>query len=316
SGYFDDELLTSFTESTGYKVVADIYDSNETMLAKLQAGGGGAYSIIYPSDYMVQQMIELDLLEPLDKASIKGLGDLLPNFQSPVYDADNAHSVPASWGTTGLAYNPATLNGVEPTDWNYLWDNKAKLSRRVTLINDPREVLGAVLRSLGYSYNSTDAKQIEEAYKRLVEIKPVITNFTTDGWRDLLITGDVFISMGYSVDAIDVIAEDSKIKYLIPASGSSIWTDTMAIPKSAPNRDAAYAWINFMLEPANATKIVERLKFATPIKPAIDLLPPDLKANTNLFPPAEILAKCEGIAPVDSKIAELYDRYWTELTSA
>jgi spermidine/putrescine transport system substrate-binding protein len=314
SGYFDDELLNSFNEATGVQVVVDIFDSNETMLAKLQAGGGNNYSIIYPSDYMVQQMIELEMLTPLDQSQIQGLDTLLEQFQNPVYDANNAHSVPAVWGTTGLVYNAEELNP-PPTDWSYLWENQEKLSRRMTLFNDVREVMGATLRSLGFSYNSTDPKEIEAAYQKLLELKPAITSFTTDGWRDQLLTGDLLVAMGYSVDAIATIAEDPKLKYVIPASGSSIWTDTMAIPKTAPNVDAAYAWINFMLEPNNAAQIVDRLKFATPSKAAIDLLPAALKGDTNLFPPEAILSKCEGIAPV-GELTDVYDRYWTQLTSA
>jgi spermidine/putrescine transport system substrate-binding protein len=314
SGYFDDELLTNFKEATGFTVVADIFDSNETMLAKLQAGGGNNYSIIYPSDYMVQQMIELDMLTELDKSKLQGLDGLLDKFKSPVYDPDNTHSIPASWGTTGLVYNTEKVNPAL-NDWNYLWDNRDKLSRRVTLFNDVREVMGATLRSLGYSYNSTDPNEIEAAYKKLLELKPAITNFTTDGWRDQLLTGDLWVAMGYSTDALGVMDESDKIKYVIPASGSSIWTDTMAIPKTAPNVEAAYAWINYMLEPQNAAQITERLKFATASKAAIDLLPGNLKANTNLFPNEAILSKCEGIAPIGTT-TELYDQYWTQLTSS
>jgi spermidine/putrescine transport system substrate-binding protein len=314
SGYFDDEVLQNFTQKTGVRVVADIFDSNETMLAKLQAGGGGAYSIIYPSDYMVQQMIELDMLTELDKSKLPGLNNLLDKFQNPVYDADNNHSVPASWGTTGLVYNSSKLT-TAPEDWTYLWDQQSQLNRRLTLFNDVREVMGATLRSLGYSYNSTDPDEIKQAYDRLVELKPAISSFTTDGWRDQLVTGDLLMAMSYSVDAIDVISESPDLKYVIPASGSSIWTDTIAIPKTAPNPDAAYEWINFTLEPENAARMVERLKFATPNKAAIDQLSTELKSDTNLFPSEAILSKCEGIAPVGDA-TELYDQYWTELTSA
>lgn len=314
SGYFDDELLSNFEQATGIKVIADIFDSNETMLAKMQVGGGNSYSVIYPSDYMVQQMIELDMLSELDKSKLVGLETLLDKFQNPVYDSNNTHSIPTVWGTTGLIYNAEVLTPA-PTNWDYLWKNKAKLSRRLTLFNDVREVMGATLRSLGYSYNSSDPKQIEQAYKRLLELKPAITSFTTDGWRDQVLTGDLTMAMAYSSDAIQVMSEDSKLKYLIPSSGSSLWTDTMVIPKTAPNPEAAYAWINYMLEPDNLVKIVERLQFATASKAAIDRLPTTLKQNTNLFPPESVLSKCEGIAPVDDETVELYDRYWTQLTS-
>jgi spermidine/putrescine transport system substrate-binding protein len=314
STYVGDAVIQDFTDKTGIQVVADIFDSNETMLAKLQAGGGRAYSIIYPSDYMVQQMVELDLLTPLDKSQINGFENLLDKWRSPVYDPDNTHSVPYAWGTTGLIYNTSLLDSA-PTDWDYLWENREPLSRRMTLLNDVREVMGAVLKSLGYSYNSTDPAEIEAAYQKLVELKPDLSSFTTDGWRDQIVTGDLLVSMGYSADALDVLNANSDLRYVIPSSGSSVWTDTMVIPKGAPNSEAAYAWINYMLEPESSAQVINDLKFATPNQAALDRIDADLKSNTTLFPPEAILAKCEGIAPVGDTI-ELYDQYWTQLTSA
>lgn len=314
STYISDEVLKAFTAKTGIPVVADIFDSNETMLAKLQAGGGKAYSIIYPSDYMVKQMTDLNLLTPIDRSKFKGAENLLDKWKSPVYDANNAHSAPFAWGTTGLIYNSKQLT-TPPTDWNYLWQNQQQLSQKMTLLNDVREVMGAVLKSLGYSYNSTDPAQIEAAYQKLVELKPAVATFTTDSWRDQIVTGDLILAMGYNIDAIDVAAANPDLKYVIPASGSSVWTDTMAIPKTAPNVDAAYAWMNFMYEPESGAKVVNELKIATPNKAALALISPDLKSNPSLFPPDDILAKCEGIAPVSNEVSELLDKYWTQLTS-
>lgn len=312
--YVDEELTNRFTEQTGVQVITDIYDSNETMLARMQAGGGAAYSIIYPSDYMVEQMLDLDMLTVLDKSRIDGMDNLKPQWQDPVYDPGNTHSVPTSWGTTGLLYNTQLLDP-EPEDWSYLWEQQDNLALRMTLLNDVRETMGAVLRSLGYSYNSTDPAELEEAYQRLLELKPAIASFSTFGWEEQLLSGDLLMVMSYSVDAIAATLEDPNLNYIVPDSGSSLWTDTMIIPKTAPNPDAAYAWINFMLQPENAARAVELLYFATPNQLAFDLLPDELKSNQDLFPPDDVLAKCEGIAPVGDA-AEIYDRYWTEITSA
>lgn len=312
--YTDDSLATLFTERTGIDVVIDVYDSNEVMLAKLQAGGGDAYSIIYPSDYMVSQMIELGLLAELDLTQIQGLDNLYPQWQDPPYDPGNAHSLPVSWGTTGLLYN-ADLLDTEPEDWGYMWEYQEALSRRLTLLDDVREVMGATLRSLGYSYNSTNPAEIEEAYQRLVELKPAIASFQSFGWEDQILSGDLSMVMTFSVDAIAATLENPALNYIIPKSGSSLWTDTMAIPASAPNPEAAYAWMNMMYEPEISAEVVSRLLFATPIQPAFDLLSDELKNNTDLFPPEDILAKCEGLAPVGDAL-ELYDRLWTQLTSS
>lgn len=313
AGYTDEALLDRFAEKTGIRVVADVFSSNEEMLARVQAGGARAYSIIYPSDYMVVQMTELGLLIPLDHSSLGGLDRLKKQFQNPVYDPGNRYSVPLSWGTTGLIYNTEQLKEA-PEDWDYLWQHKQELARRMTLASDVREVMGAALRMLGYSLNSTNQEQVKQAYEKLVELKPAIASFTTDAWRPQMLTGDLKLAMCYSSDANEVISDNDKLKYVVPKSGSSLWTDTLVIPKGAPNPEAAYKWINFLLQPDVAASLVERLSFSTPSEDAFSLLPPEVRQNDILFPPESVLKKCEGVAPV-GKFMEVYDRYWTKLTS-
>ncbi|NEO22145.1 MULTISPECIES: spermidine/putrescine ABC transporter substrate-binding protein [unclassified Moorena] len=314
TNYTDDELLDRFKEITGIKAVVDVFDSNEAMLARLQASGGGAYSIIYPSDYMVRKMVELDLLVKLDFERIIGINRLFSKFLNPIYDPNNLHSIPLSWGTTGLIYNSKKLSKV-PEDWSYLWQYKDKLSRRMTLLNDVREVMGATLKMLGYSYNSTNPQEIKKAYETLVELKPSIASFSSDAWRSQILSGDLWLAMCYSSDAVEIMAENPDLQYVLPKSGSSLWTDTLAIPKTAPNLEGAYAWINFMLEADVAAQICERLSFATPNQKAFKLLSRDIQEDQSLFPEQSALERCEGLAPVD-EVSELYDRYWTQLTSA
>ncbi|MEG4046672.1 spermidine/putrescine ABC transporter substrate-binding protein [Microcoleus sp. Pol17_C1] len=313
AGYTDDALLDRFAEKTGIRVVADVFSSNEEMLARVQAGGARAYSIIYPSDYMVVQMTELGLLSPLDHSILGGIDRLRKQFQNPVYDPGNRYSVPLSWGTTGLIYNTEQLKEA-PEDWEYLWQHKQELAKRMTLASDVREVMGAALRMLGYSLNSTNQEQVKQAYEKLVELKPAIASFTTDAWRPQMLTGDLKVAMCYSSDANEVISDNDKLKYVVPKSGSSLWTDTLVIPKGSPNPEAAYKWINFMLQPDVAASLVERLSFSTPSEDAFSLLPPEVRENDILFPSEDILKKCEGVAPV-GKFMEVYDRYWTQLTS-
>lgn len=312
SSYFDDETIAGFEEATGIRVIADIYDSNETMLAKLQAGGGGQYSIIYPSDYMIEQMIEMDMLLALDHDELPDLADLFPQWQSPPYDPDNEYSIPYSWGTTGIIYNAAELGTVE--DWDYMWENQAELSRRMTLLNDVREVAGITLKMLGFSNSTQNPDEIEAAFAKLEELKPALSAFTTDGWRDQIVPGDLLLAHAYSVDALDAIAENDDLEYIVPTSGATVWTDGIAIPKTAPNVEAAYAWMNYVLNPESAAAMMSRLQLATPNKQTLDQLDDDLKQDTRLFPPEAVLAKCEALAPVDDAI-DLYDRLWTQLTS-
>jgi spermidine/putrescine transport system substrate-binding protein len=315
SNYIDQDLINAFTDKTGINVVFDVFDSNETMLATFQAGKAGIYSIIYPTDYKVAQMNKLGYLGELDHSRLDGLSNLAPRFRQLIHDPNNQYSVPVSWGTTGLIYNSEKLSE-PPTDWSYLWQNKDKLTRRVTLMNDVREVMGATLRSLGYSYNSTNPNELKKAFERLMELKPAIATFTTDAWRDQMIAGDLLIAMVYSSDAVLAMNENPKLNYVIPASGTSVWSDTMVIPKTAPNPDAAYAWIEFMLQPEVAANVTERLFFATPNAIAVKELPQNLQSNTSLFPPTSALDRSESIAPLDREVLELYDRYWTKLTSS
>jgi len=315
ANYTDDGLSQAFTEQTGIPVVVDIFDSNESMLTKMQAGGGGAYSIIYPSDYMVSEMTELNLLTELDQSRITGLEHLKAKWVNPAYDPNNTHSIPFCWGTTGLVYNRKASPGA-PVDWDFLWENQAALARRVTLIDDMRETLGATLKSLGYSYNTNNPAEIEAAYKRLLELRPAIAAFKTNGFESELLGGDLSVSMAYSSDAIALALEDDNLEYIIPASGSSLWTDTLAIPATAPNVDAAYQWMNFILDPEVARAAVERLLFATANQAAFDRLPPDIQNNKSLYPPEDVLVKSEGIVAVDEVSTALFDKFWTQVTSA
>ncbi|WYL98543.1 MAG: spermidine/putrescine ABC transporter substrate-binding protein [Gloeotrichia echinulata CP02] len=311
--YTDPQLLTNFSVQTGMKVLADVYDSNDVMLAKLQAAGGGNYSIIYPSDYMVQKMVDKGLLTEINHQRLIGLENLFPRFQNSSYDVNNRYSIPFNWGTTGLLYNSEVIKN-PPEDWEYLWQNTPLLNKRMTMLNDVREVMGAALRMLGYSYNSQDENQIKQAYEKLQELKPTIAAFDTDAWQNQILAGDLVLAMCYSADAVRVSKENPQLKYVIPRSGSSLWTDTIVIPKTVANLDGAYAWINFILQPEIAAQISQRLNVATPNRAGFEQLPNKIQNNTNLFPPESLVEKCERITPI-GKFEEVYERYWTQLTS-
>jgi spermidine/putrescine transport system substrate-binding protein len=311
--YTSKQLLETFNTQTGIKVLADFYDSNDVMLAKLQAGGGGAYSAIYPSDYMVQKMVNLGLLTEINRDRLIGLDNFFPRFQNPSYDPNNRYSIPFNWGTTGFIYNSEILK-TPPEDWEYLWQNQNQLKKRMTLINDVREVMGGALRMLGYSYNSQNENEIKQAYEKLKELKPAIAAFDTFSWENQILTGDLVLAMCYSADAIRVSKENPKLKYVIPRSGSSLWTDTIVIPKTAINSDGAYAWINFMLQPEVAAQMSRDLGIATPNRAGFELLPKRIQNNFSLFPPESILEKCDRITPL-KEFEEVYERYWTKLTS-
>jgi spermidine/putrescine transport system substrate-binding protein len=314
-GYVDQKLLDSFREKTGIKVTAQVFGSNEEMLANFQAGKGTVYSLVYPSIAYVAKMSRLGLLSELDHSRLEGLSNLYPRFRQSPYDPDNRYSIPFTWGTTGIIYNTEKLS-VAPTDWSYLWQYRDQLMRRMTLLEDPREVIGAVLQSLGYSCNTNDPQQIKQAYEKLVELKPALATFTTDAWQDQMLAGDYLLAMVYSSDAFRVIQENPKLQYVIPRSGTSLWIDTMTIPKTAPNLEGAYAWINFLLQPEVAAQFIERLQLATPNQMAKQLLPPQLRQSPVLFPSEKLLTNAETVAPSEDRaINDLYTDYWNRLKS-
>lgn len=311
------EVLEGFTKETGIKVVGDAYDSNEVMLAKLEASGGrSGYSIIYPSDYMVTQMRDLKLLAPLNKKLLPNLSNITSNYLELPHDRGAVFSIPVSLGTTGLAYNVKAVNsiiGEEPTDWSYLWEHKSKL--RITLVNDPREVMGMALHTMGNSYNTKDITQIEQAFQKLRELMPAIANFTTDAWRDPLSSGDLMMCMAFSGDAISLARQDPNIKYILPNSGTSIWTDTMAIPRGASNIEGAHAWINYVMKPEVAAKISDSNSFGTTNKFAKSMIPDDLKAIKALEPTEAIISKSDRITKLDPEVLQIYEGFWTRLTT-
>jgi spermidine/putrescine transport system substrate-binding protein len=287
------------------------------MLAKLEASGGrSGYSIIYPSDYMVTQMRELKLLYPLNKKLLPNLNNIAPNYVELPHDRGAIFSIPVSLGTTGIAYNVEAVKsiiGEEPTDWSYLWEYKDKL--RITLVNDPREVMGMALHILGHSYNAKDPAQIEQAFQKLRELMPAIANFTTDAWRDPLASGDLMMCMAFSGDAISLARQNPNIKYVLPNSGTSIWTDTMAIPRGASNIEGAHAWINYVMKPEVAAKISDANSFGTTNKLAKSMIPDDLKAIKALEPSEAMIAKSDRITKLDPAVSQVYDGFWTRLTT-
>ncbi len=315
----NEEILKDFTAETGIKIVGDSYDSNEVMLAKLQASSGKSnYSAIYPSDYMVTQMIAPGLLAKVDKTKIPNLSNLDRSFVKNAYDPENVYSVPISWGTTGIAYNVKAVQksiGSEPKDWSYLWEHKEQLKGKLTLLNDVREVMAMALHTLKYDYNSTDAAQIKQAFEKLQELKPSVASFETDAWRDRLIAGDLAVAMAFSGDGLSVARQNPDVKYIIPESGASIWTDTIAIPKDAPNTEAAYIWINYLLRPEVAAKVSNSNSFGTTNKSAIDRIAPDLKNIAAWSPTQESIDKGGRLVKLDPAILQIYESYWTKLTS-
>jgi spermidine/putrescine transport system substrate-binding protein len=309
--YIPEGLVKKFEKETGAKVVLDTFESPEAMLAKLKAGADREFSLVVAPDYYVLQMAREGLVAPLDKGRLRNLPNLDPFFQDPPYDPGLQHSVPYLWGTTGLAYREDLVRG--PVDsYAVLFDPKAQVGPFL-LLDEMRETIGAALKYLGYSVNTTDPEALEKAKELLIAAKARSVGFA-GGVEALnrILAGDAALSLAYSGDVLQARQEDERLRYAIPKEGGTIWTDAMVVLKRGPSQDLAYRFIDFLLRPENAAELAAYTRYATPVAKAIPLLPEEMRQDPAVFPPEEVRARLEYLKDLGPEIA-LYDRVWTEV---
>lgn len=308
--YIDESLLKKFEKETGIKVQYETYDTNEMMYQKVKSGSTN-YDLVFPSDYMVEKMKNEDLLEKIDFKNIPNFKYIDDGFINPEYDKTNAYSVPYMWGTLGILYNKKEVK--EPIDsWDILWDSKYKGNMMV--FDSVRDTMGITLKKLGYSMNSTNPKEIEEAKKLLLKQKDLVLAYVNDEGKDRLLGEEVAMGMIYSGDAVTLKDENPNLEYAIPKEGTNKWVDAMCIPSTNKNKKEAEMFINFLLDPENAKVNTEYIGYSTPNNGAIDLLDDEIKNDPVAYPSDEILDKCETFIDIGNSI-KLYDKAWIELKS-
>ena len=314
SEYIDPEIYTDFEEEFGVKVIEDTFASNEDLLAKMQAGASG-YDLIVPSDYMVTIMNELDLLAELNFDNIPNFKNISDKFKDPSYDPGNKHSVPYDWGTTGIGYDTNVVEQV-PDSWAYLFDPAlaSQYAGKISMLNDSRESIGAALKYLGYSLNTTDEAQLEEAKQLLIQQKPWVATYDSEAFEDLLAAGETALAHGWGGDFYMAMADAPQIAYAIPKEGGVIWTDNLAIPKTAPSQYTAEVFINYLLRPEVGAQNCNYTWYASPNTAAEEFINPDILNDPGIYPPDEVLAKLEFLKDV-GEATSLYDRIWTEIKS-
>lgn len=316
SDYIDPEILTMFEEECGVKVVYDTFSSNEDLLAKLQAGATG-YDIIVPSDYMVSIMVQLGLLKELDHANIPNLANLAERFRNAPYDPGNQYSVAYQWGATGIGYD-ADVMTTPPDSLAALFDPEqaAQVAGKISLLNDARETIGAALKYLGYSINSTDPAQLEEAKQVLLAVKPYVLTFDSDTFGDLLVSGETALALGWNGTIYLAMSENEgrNVGFAVPKEGMAVFTDNLAVPASAPNPYTAEVLINYLLDPEIGAMITNYTSFPSPNEAAMPFISDELKNAPNLNLSEEMLANVEYIEDVGEATA-LYERIWTEIKS-
>ena len=308
SDYVGPEIIQEFERREQVKVVIDTFSSNEELLAKLQSGATG-YDVAVPSDFMVAIMIQQGLLSELDQAALPNTMQLEPHLQTLPFDPERRYSVPYLWGTVGIGYDSAAIS-TPPDSWSILWD--ARYKGRISMLNDQREVFGAVLRSMGQSMNSTDPQVIESAKEHLLRQKPLVKTYTSDHYDQLLASGEVVLAHGWGGPVARAMADRPSIRYVVPKEGATIWADCLVVLRTAPQKQLAMRFINYLMEPAVAARTSERLRFASTSRLARELVDVSTRENPAIYPPLEQLARLEWMRDVGKGI-RLYDRAWTEL---
>ncbi len=315
SEYVPQDLLDAFSQKYGIKVNYDTYSSNEELLAKLQAGASG-YDVIIPSDYMITVMSKLEMLEPIDLNHIPNFANIDDQFKNPPFDPGNKYTVPYQWGTVGIAVNTEKVQ--KPiTRFADLWDPMFK--NNLVVLDDEREIIGMALVVLGYDKNATDPAQLEAAKKKLQELTPNIKLYDSDSPKTALLSGEVIAGVVWNGEASLAHQENPAITYVLPEEGCGLWYDNLAMPKDPPHKDAAEAFINWVLSPEMSILITRDFPYSNPNKAALELLaqkdPDAYKAYMDFpatNPPAEAIKKCHLIKDVGEAMT-LWDKTWTEV---
>lgn len=325
--YIDPELVTEFTKQTGIDVVYDTFDSNDVLLAKSLAGNSG-YDIVVPSDYTVAYLIQANKLAPIEADKIPNLKNIWPfvTERLSAFNGMNEHSVPYFWGTTGIAYDANKIKELipdAPTDSLELIMNpkyaEKLASCGIYMVDNPSEVLPVINMYLGIPAESTDQKDLDKAYDALKQIRPYIKKFHSSEYISALANGDACVAFGWSGDVYlaRARAEEANtgvdIKYFVPKEGSLVWFDQFTILDDAPNKDEAYAFINFMLDPQNNARSANYVEYATSNEAAFPYVSEHLINDKILYPGQEDLNKLHIKQPYTRSDQKKLVKFWQNL---
>ncbi|WP_430733106.1 ABC transporter substrate-binding protein [Clostridium paraputrificum] len=306
--YIDEELITKFEEETGYKVEYSTYDTNEIMYSKIKSGSN-KYDLVFPSDYMIEKMINEGMAEKINFDNVPNYKYIDEKFKNLSYDPNNEYSVPYMWGTIGIIYNPEVVKE-EVKSWDILWDKK--YDKEIIMFNSVRDTMAIALSKLGYSMNSTNPEEIKQAADILIEQKPIVKAWFVDQVKDAMINDEAALATVWSGDANYIISENPKLEYVVPEEGSNKWFDAMVIPKDAPNKEGAEAFINFLTDPENSLQNVDYIQYYTPNWKTYEMLDDEVKES---YPTDETLDKCEVFKDLDRDSLKIYDDEWIRIGS-
>ena len=308
--YIDPKLITKFEKQTGYKINYETFDSNEAMLTKIKQGGT-SYDLAVPSDYMIQKMKKAHLLKPLDQSKLPNLKYISKDFLDQPFDRHNRYSVPYFWGTLGVVYNDKYYQASDVNSWNKLWNPKFK--GQIMFVDGAREFMGIGLASLGYSLNSKNDAQLNQAYNKLKSLTFNAKAIVSDEIKMYMENEESKVAVTYSGEASEMLSENSHLHYVVPNGGTNLWFDNIVIPKTSKNTKGAYAFINFMLDSKNAAQNAEYIGYATPNKKALAYLPKSITNDRQFYPSQKQMAQMEVYEDLGQKYIEKYNDLYLEL---
>lgn len=311
--YTGENTLADFNAATGIEVKLDLFADGDELFTKLKAGNPG-YDVIVPNDKTVERMIAANMLMPIDKSKIANIANIDPAFMKPSFDPERKFSLPYMWGTVGIGYRKSKVEGVLDS-WKWLFEDQ-KYAGRVAILGDQEHAVGLSLKYLGLPYNSVDPAHMAKVKDLLIAGKKIVKKYADDNGQDLLAQGEVDLTMEYNGDIAQVMAEDDDINYVVPTEGSNVWEDDLAIPTGAPHPENAHAFINYMYGAEEGKHIAETIQYATPNMAAKALMEEAYTGNPAIFPPAEILTKCEYAAYLGEEGTRVRDEVWTAVQAA
>lgn len=308
SDYLDPEVVSAFEKAHGCTVKVDTFDSNETMYAKMQAGSAG-YDVIFPSSYQISLMAHSGMLLPLDKGLLPNVAaHFADNYRHVILNPDMTYNVPYAVTFTGIAYRKDKVGATPIDSWACIEDPAFK--GRISLLNDFRETIGAALKSLGFSLNSTNIGELQKACAVVQRWKKNIAKFDNEQYKTGIASGEFVLGHGYSGDAAQVMLEDPKnVGFAFPKEGFTAACDEMVIPKTAKEPLLAHAFINFLYDPANAAKNIQFICAAMPNREALASLPEAYRNNPAILPPQAVLDRAEVLRDLGA-FNVLYSRVW------
>lgn len=310
SEYIDPQILKNFEAKYHCKVISDLYESNEEMIGKLQAGGISQYDIVIPSDFVVPSMIKLGLLKPLDHGAIPNLKNLKPEYTKSAYDYGNKYTIPYQWGTVGLMYNKKLTPDFIPS-WSVIFKHTDK-HRPYVLIDSEREMIGTALKYLGKSMNTKDKTDLKAAADLLIAAKKDKNFLGFEGGvggKAKVAGGSAAYALVYNGDAYRAMAEDKNLGFVNPKEGSVRWIDNMAVPAKAPNAALAYKFISYILDAQVGARLSNFNHFATPNAASMKFIDKSDLNNPAVYPNAATMKTLETVLDL-GKDNRLYSELW------